>query len=46
MVCLFIDDDGSFIYQDHSNENIILEHVADSKKKILVNGSDIIDVSI
>src|SRR6266498_1846210 len=38
-------EDGEFIYRDY-NENIILEHVSDRKKKILVRGTDIVDVSI
>ena len=41
-----LDDDGSFVYRDRSTDDIVREHVADKKKKILVNGKDITDVSI
>ncbi|CAB5379362.1 unnamed protein product [Rhizophagus irregularis] len=36
------DVDGAFIYRDH-DDSIIVKYVADDKKKILVNGKDIVD---
>jgi hypothetical protein len=43
---LFLDDDGTFIYRDHHDGSIILKYVANEKKKVLVDGKDLIDVSI
>ncbi|CAG8586218.1 1220_t:CDS:10 [Ambispora gerdemannii] len=36
------EEDGVFAYRDNS-KNIIMEHIADNSKKVLVSGGDIVD---